>query len=279
MKKFLFVTCLTPQSLLTDLRKDLHKEYLKALSAQTNTNWVVYLLGEKEECIDSFNYIKCIGKTKEDKLIEAFHLIKQLEQKPEFIIRLDDDDLISEDALSKVEALQNKYDVFTDEYQAMFDTYYGKSLEKKFPWWPSTLIMKYNDAMSIQPEFSNKPLFACSHDLAFHKYFKKHKVFYSEKQYPFYRRIFSPTSLSFKTFDGKTDIVKYNQYLKTYGFWKFYSDATSKKLRNIYLPIALKYYNKKYNTNLYILYNTIASIDFKVNITLKKIINKIYRNK
>lgn len=276
MKPFLFVTCLTPESMMSNLRKDFHQAYVDALLAQSHTNWAAFLLGEKDAVEGNIHYIKCEGTSKEDKLVEVSRLLSNMPIKPEFIVRLDDDDLIGKDALQIVERNKNTYDVFTDRYQYMFDSYAGKTLSKVYPWWPSTIVMRYEDAMTFQPGFGNKPLFACPHDLAFHPYFKGRKVFYFERKQPCYARIFSPVSQSFRLYNGQLNIEKYRSYVDEYGFWKYAMSGLAVKLRNQYAPLALKYYKVKYkdssllfNVPLY-LYRTISTL-------FRKIANKIRR--
>lgn len=279
MEKFLFITCLTPKSHLTDLRAELHRKYLDALLKQTNKKWLVFLLGEEEKTDGNLHYIKCSSKTKEDKLLEIFEKLKTLPVKPEFIIRLDDDDLISEDILERVEAHENDFDVFTDKYQSMFDVYSGKSLVKDYPWWPSTIIMRYNDAMTLHKDFENKPLYACPHDLVFHNYFKNRKIFYSRKEAPIYTRVFSPTSISFNLFNGDLDINKYNKYLHTYGFWEFLPDSYSCMLRKIYSPIALKHFKKEYKDRFLPFYNILYFLNFQYRTFITRLFNKAYQFK
>lgn len=277
MKSFLFITCLTPESMMSELRKDFHQAYLDALMGQSHTDWTAFLLGEKEGLEGNIRYIKCVGTSKEDKLVEATRLLNSMPVKPEFIVRLDDDDLIGEYTLQAVETHKNTYDVFTDRYQYMFDSYTGKTLSKIYPWWPSTIVMRYADAMTLQPGFENRPLFACPHDLVFHQYFKGRKVFYFERMQPCYARIFSPVSQSFRLYNGQLNIEKYRSYVDEYGFWTYTMSNLAQKIRKGYAPLALKYYGVHYKDSSYFfnmplyLYRTITTL-------FRKAANKIRRS-
>lgn len=277
MKPFLFITCLTPESMMTDLRKDFHQAYLEALLVQSHTNWTAFLLGEKEGEDGNIHYIKCKGTSKEDKLLEAARLLTNMPVKPEFIVRLDDDDLIGKDTLQTVEKNKATYDVFTDHYQYMFDSYSGKMLSKAFPWWPSTLVMKYSDAMAPQAAFENRPLFACPHDRAFHPYFKDRSVFYFARMQPAYVRIFSPVSLSFRLYNGQLNIEKYKSYVNAYGFWKYAMGALPVKLRKYYAPLALKYYGVQYK-DISFFFNVPMYLYTKAMSLFRKAANKFQRS-
>jgi hypothetical protein len=262
--------------MMSDLRKDFHQAYLHALFEQSHANWTAFLLGEKEGVEGNIHYIKCEGTSKEDKLVEAARLLNSMPVKPEFIVRLDDDDLIGKDTLQTVEKNKNTYDVFTDRYQYMFDSYSGKILSKVYPWWPSTLVMKYSDAVALQPAFGNRPLFACPHDLALHPYFKGRKVFYFERMQPGYVRIFSPVSQSFRLYNGELNIEKYRAYVNGYGFWSYAMSALSQKLRKHYAPLATKYYGTQYK-DISFLFNVPLYLYAKANAFFKKVIRKAKR--
>lgn len=276
MKSFLFITCLTPEAMMTELRKDFHQAYLDALHEQSHTNWTAFLLGEKEGVEGNIHYIKCEGTSKEDKLVEAARLLNDMPVKPEFIVRLDDDDLIGKDTLQTVVNNKEHSDVFTDRYQYMFDSYSGKILSKIYPWWPSTIVMRYADAVTLQPGFGNRPLFACPHDLVFHNYFKGRRVFYFKRTQPCYERIFSPVSQSFRLYNGQLNLEKYRAYVNEYGFWTYAMSPLPVKLRKHYAPLALKYYGVRYK-NISVLFNAPLYLYATVSTLFRKASNKFRR--
>lgn len=261
---------------MTDLRRDFHQAYLAALLAQSHTGWTAFLLGEKEGIKGNIRYIKCEGTSKEDKLVEAARLLSNMPVKPEFVVRLDDDDLIGKDTLQTVEKNKSTYEVFTDRYQYMFDSYSGKMLSKEYPWWPSTIVMSYADAVAPQAAFGNRPLFACPHDLAFHTCFKERRVFYFERMKPCYARVFSPVSQSFRLYNGQLNIEKYRTYVDEYGFWKYAKDTLSLELRAYYAPLALKYYGVAYNDLSFFL-NKPLYLYTSLRLFFKKAANKFKR--
>lgn len=218
LNDFVFVTCLTPSASLSPLRAELFELYKLSLKKQSSNNWTAVLMGEESKQEANFLYIKSNTVTKEDKLLELYNLFLKLEHKPKYIIRLDDDDLFSLSILSKIEMEISDFDVYVDRYQCMYNVFDTKSLCKEYPWFPSTLVMKFEDAMQTIESFNNLPLFVCDHDKVFHHYYKNKKVYYSHKGEPIYLRVFSPTSLSFA--DSKN---KFERYCNSFGVWKFVS--------------------------------------------------------
>lgn len=218
LNDFVFVTCLTPSASLTPLRKELFELYKTALLKQTSGNWTVILMGEEDKIEGNFIYIKANTQTKEDKLLELYNILINLEQKPKYLIRLDDDDIFSGTIIDKIERNKLNFDVYVDRYQNMFNVFNLRSLSKEFPWFPSTLIMKFEDAVAKIEYFNNLPLFVCDHDKVFHKHYSSRTVFYSQRNEPIYLRIFSPTSLSFN--DSRN---KFEKYCNSFGTWTYFS--------------------------------------------------------
>src|ERR1022692_1193725 len=100
-REFLFVTTLTPTRLLTPLRQKLFELYKLSLLNQTYKNWKVLLIGEEESVDGNFIRIKSNEEWKILKLQYALNYIEKLEKKPDYVLRLDDDDIISPFALEK----------------------------------------------------------------------------------------------------------------------------------------------------------------------------------
>ena len=69
MKKFLFITALTPARLLNLLRKDLFLLFLSSLERQTYENWEALLIGEEGKKNGKFTFLKTNSVSKEDKLL------------------------------------------------------------------------------------------------------------------------------------------------------------------------------------------------------------------
>lgn len=218
LNDFVFVTCLTPKASLTPLRTDLFELYKSSLLAQESSNWSAILMGEEDKTEGNFIFIKAKTVTKEEKLLELFELLKDLPVKPKFLIRLDDDDIFSPTIIKKIEKRNLDFDVYVDKFQSMFNVSDLRSLSKEYSWFPSTIIMKFEDAMKRVSFFNDLPLFVCDHDLVFHKYFQNRRIFFSPKDEPIYLRVFSPTSLSFNDSNRA-----FEEYCKRFGVWKYFS--------------------------------------------------------
>ena len=239
-KKFLFVTPLTPKAFLTPLRKSLFEQFIESLKKQTYSNWEALLLGEESRIDGKIKYLSLGAESKEIKLIFAREYILNLPEKPDYIIRIDDDDIINPNILMRVSTLS--FDCFADMYHAFYDLTTGKISLQKRSWMANTVIHKYEHAMCELNE-DKMSLIQCDHSKDWIKYYENKKIIYADRKSPVYLRILSPTtvtsgiygmnkSVSEKYTDFKNNIVKlktkgdidftqYNSYLKGFGKWKY----------------------------------------------------------
>jgi hypothetical protein len=225
MKKFLFIVPLTPSNYLTPLRKELFSLFINALKEQTHPYWKALLIGEEEKTDGNIIYKKIVGISKEVKLMYAREFISTLSEKPDFLIRLDDDDLISPTVLARAAATSVEFDCYTDKYHAYFDVVSGKICQALNPWLPNTVIHKFRHAMA---EFSedNIPLFQLDHSKEWVKYYKGKKIFFEKKTSPVYLRVLSPTAgtsrmhaMRLLTFSAE-NLLEYSNNISVIGKWK-----------------------------------------------------------
>src|SRR4051812_13632626 len=95
MKKFLIIVPLTPARLLTPIRKKLFEVFLQNLQRVEYDDWQAILIGEQEGNTGKIKYKKIGAESKELKLVFARELMRDLKIKPDYVLRLDDDDLIN----------------------------------------------------------------------------------------------------------------------------------------------------------------------------------------
>lgn len=264
LKDFVFVTCLTPRASLSPLRSELFELYKTSLMRQTSSNWSAILMGDEDKTEGNFIYVKATAVTKEDKLLELFHILEKLPVKPKYLIRLDDDDVFSPIIIDRIQSDKLDFDVFTDRFQSMFNVYDLRSLSKEYSWFPSTVIMRFEDAMTKVDFFRNLPLFVCDHDLVFHKYYQNKRIWYAPKGQPIYLRVFSPTSLSFADSNKA-----FERYCERFGVWKYFSfEGYESALTNL-KSINKKYFNTK--VPVFFLYNLTADIQSFLSRFIRKI--------
>jgi hypothetical protein len=220
--KYFFITTLTPRELLTPLRSALFELYLKSLKNQTYKDWEVLLVGEEDKREGNFIYLKSASKSKSDKLKVAHHYLLEMQNKPDFIIRFDDDDIISPSVLEKASEID--FDCYADSFHSFYDITSGKTSQQKRNWLPNTVIHKFEHAMAEYGE-EKIPLFMQDHSQAWHVYYSSKKIVYAPKLHPIYLRIISPTTIT-----SKMDVLKlnnvsefnksaYSVYLKSFGNW------------------------------------------------------------
>jgi hypothetical protein len=258
MKKFLFITTLTPKNLLSPLRASLFDLFLEGLGKQSYPGWEALLIGEEEKAEEKIRYLKTDAVVKSDKLKIAFNYIQNLEVKPDFIIRLDDDDLISPNVLERVSLME--FDCYADQYHTFYDLASGKISQQKRNWLANTVIHKYEHAISTNTE-NQLPLFMQDHSQAWHVYYENMKVIFSDPSAPVYLRILSPTTITSKMDHQKrsafenTDMLAYSKYVKKFGNWKNFKTAEFSTYHDKLISIWEKFSNQKIKTSTSFLSN------------------------
>jgi hypothetical protein len=232
MKDVVFLIPINADSRITPLRRLLRENMINSLKNQTSGNWEALLIGEYDKTEGNMRYIPAVslepGYQKRDrndfghtdkhfKIDVAMQYLNKQERKPKYVVRLDDDDLMSPDIVSIIEKSGDKYDCFADEYQFLYNVSNGKICFDSYPWMANTTFHRYEHAKVIIPEF-NLTLINCSHDLGFHKYYAGKQVWYSPKMNPLYVRVHSPTVLNLESQGGK---ISYEDHLKRFGFWHY----------------------------------------------------------
>ncbi|MBI2722892.1 MAG: N-acetyl sugar amidotransferase [Bacteroidetes bacterium] len=222
---FLFIVPRMPVRLRNSLREALYHNTIQSLLNQKCKNWRAIILGEKIKVSDIENehlvYVEADDLPKTDKLkIALDYISSHPELTPEYIIRLDADDIICPQYLSKIENLSERYDLYYDEFHVCIDPVYLKISYRKNAWIANTAIHKYVHAIKpCGPH--NEVLFLQDHDAFWHSYYADKKVFKSPKLTPLYYRILSPYSITSSGLDNN-DHINWNNhlaYLNSYGPW------------------------------------------------------------
>jgi len=212
-----------PVRLRNNLREKLYEITLKSLFAQKSKNWKAIIVGDDESKFSDQHLIHLKGDDlpKIEKLSMALDFIAvHPEIKPDYIIRLDEDDIVSADYLYDIENVSEKFDVYYDRYHVCIDPVYMKISYRDNNWIANTAIHKYEHAIKkCGPD--NKILFLQNHDQFWHQYYADKKIYYSRMKSPLYFRILTPYSItsSSLTKDARTDWNKYSVYLNSYGPW------------------------------------------------------------
>ena len=243
----MFVTHLTPFKKRSKLRSALQKIYFKALQNQTYNNWKVLLIGEEEKKNRNFHEVS-IGNYNSD--YELSERLADIYERPEiinlfeeadFIIKLDDDDLISPTILSKVKDLD--FDVYYDLYHVFYDVTSGKISRQKRNWLASTCIHKREHACAKIHKIASDNIYRNSllysdHSLHWHSYYADKNGVAAGETHPIYLRILSPSSISSNlgnsnlNFKNPTDFFEYDNYLKSFGTWENYNISEFDNYKN-----------------------------------------------
>lgn len=273
--KFVFIIPETPKKYQTNLRNKLREVSYKSLVEQSITNWTALIIGESSYQTGNLKYLKCNEISKKKKLHYGLQYILANNETPEYIIRFDDDDIISPVILEQISEL-NGYDCFADKYQVHYDLLTGKTSFNRFKWMANTVIHKFEHAISTDNEF-NTPLILCDHDKAFHKYYQNKNVWYSQKKKPLYIRILSPTCLSIKNINKSIisieEKIDYTQFINSFGFWMLPAKSSFLSYFIELRAIAFSHFNVKFATNFLIMHNLYNYIKYVIVKTMVKLCN------
>lgn len=197
--------------------------YKEALLAQEYDAWSALIIGEEDMEAGNFRYIKAPEKvvTKVQKLIYATEYIKSLQEKPDYVIRLDDDDLISKYILKDISTMD--FDCFADRQHTFYDILSGKIAQQKRGWLANTVIHKFEHAFTSHG-IEQYPLIVYDHSATWLPYYRDRSLKYASSSKPLYLRILSPTSITGKGNEGTAEQENnsgYNSYLQKFGEWKY----------------------------------------------------------
>lgn len=221
---FVFIIARTPLSYRNYLRDQLWELTKKSLINQTCSDWKAIIVGNTTEDdlpLDKFISLDFDNYTKGDKLKIAIDFIESGKmKKPDYIIRLDDDDIFSTEILTDIVRLNDDYDCYYDEFHTYIDLVYLKISQRKKSWLPNTMIHHYNHALKkCGPD--NAILILQDHSKFWHHYYLDKKVYKARRNNPLYYRILSTSSITslFQQNDQESSWTKHLNYLKGYGPW------------------------------------------------------------
>ena len=230
MREFIFIIPRTPKKFKTTIRESLWRITIQSLINQSYATWKAIVVCDDldDPSIDErIIYLESSVQKKGEKINVAIHYIKSQKIKADFVIRLDDDDLIMPNALEN--SLKFNFDVYADRYHVFYDLSSGLLSVDKRKWLPNTVIHKVSHAFKK----CDDGIYLINHDhsIKWHKYYKSKMIVYSKKTSPIYVRVLNPVSIS----AGESN--NYDNYLTFFGNWKYKAPESfmlySKLLLNI----------------------------------------------
>lgn len=218
MKQFVFIIPRTPKQFSTPLRNELFDITLRSLKQQPFKDWEAIVIDDHDREEANIRYVKTDRVTKSEKLQFALEFIDSQQHKPKYLIRLDDDDIISPNILQQVSQLD--FDCYTDRFHTCLNLINGKIHHQQCNCFPNTVIHKYECALDIFGD-EQKPLLLNKHT-QWHKYYENKNVLYAKYSNPVYLRVLSPTTRTAKNPSlvynvSDIDFDSYTDYLTQFG--------------------------------------------------------------
>ncbi|RAU83290.1 glycosyltransferase family A protein [Pontibacter arcticus] len=217
---FLYIIPHTPEEFRTPLRDKLFELTIKSLQDQTYANWRAIVVTDFDHEEGNILYVKSAARRKGEKVTYALQQIGNKLEKPDYVIRLDDDDIINPSVLETASKLE--FDCLSDRYHAYYDMVSELTSLQKRDWIPNTVIHKFEYAVTVN---SKGTLLSTDHS-AWHLFYKDKKLTYLPAgSEPLYLRIISPTSITAglsnkDNADFSVAIRSYQLYLSSFGNWR-----------------------------------------------------------
>lgn len=232
MNKFVFITHVTPAAKRNPLRQRLLDLYHTALKNQTYSDWIVVQLHEGPDEVEGqfhrFHLPDVSREEKNDALKKIFSRedFLSLLNSSDYLVKLDDDDLISPVILEQLAGF--KGDLFYDRDHTFYDISSGVFTQQSRTWVASTCVHKTEHALAAwsgEGASSIGNLLYTDHSKAWHRYYSDKKIVKADPMHPVYARVLSPTSI---TSGGKSvvrsfadvNMQDYHLYLRSFGDWK-----------------------------------------------------------
>lgn len=220
MNNFIFIVPKTPVKFLNKERKLLWNLCYKSLLNQNYSRWTAITIGGEilNNKDDRFIELNFEGR-KEEKLQKATQYIIENNIIGDYIIRLDDDDIINPTVLGKASKLE--FDLYVDKHQWFWHYESGKISNRVWNWFPNTCIHKREHALTQWGKyakgdfkhFKNQALLIENDHSKLHPYYKNKNIIFSDKKHPIYIRTITSSSIT------AGNAINQEQYLKKFGLW------------------------------------------------------------
>lgn len=195
---------------------------LASLLKQSYENWQAIIIGKDEDIIVENNehfYLISEDGTKEEKLQIATEYIVDNNIPGDYIIRLDDDDIINPRITKKVSELD--FDLYVDKHQWFWHYYSGSVSSRVWHWFPNTCIHKREHALAVWGvyakgefrKYKEQALLIENDHSKLHPYYKDKKTLFAERADPVYLRTITSTSITAKNSND------HEAYFKRFGLW------------------------------------------------------------
>jgi hypothetical protein len=222
--RFLFIVPLTPETRLTEGRRRLQEICISALSGQKYDLWQAILIGSKmpAAAANESRFIHLEYEAlKEEKLQYASDYIHNSGINFDYVIRLDDDDIICPMVLERLK--DRDFNIFVDLYHSFWTPVSNRVAQTVRFWFPNTFVIKREIAFSVYGAFPGgnhrnlrgAPYVIENEHNVIHQFFEDRKleVDFASRKYPVYLRSISGESITANSAGDQ------ESYYRGFGSW------------------------------------------------------------
>jgi len=232
LNSFLIIIAHTPGPYRTAFRDLLFARCLESLQNIQYDLWECWVISDETKQTGNIKFLDFPAVTKKEKIIAALDHYTETRQSFDYVMRLDDDDLISPHIFQRMSGVS--CDAIYDPTQVLYDLVNDRFFFARYPWYANSVIHKMEHALHA---FTNPEpyMLAGDHDQTFHIYYQdKHRVV-THLWSPAYVRIYHPDTASINKFTnaaGKKNA--YRELLKRPRSWNRF---------RFWLPLGIPWFN------------------------------------
>jgi hypothetical protein len=221
MSRYCFIIPRTPEKYDNAFRKALWKICRQSLINQRETSWTALIIGKRDsgERDERFVYLEEDLLPKADKIRLGLDYALKMQGPPPYVIRLDDDDVISETVLAA--HAEKNFDCLYDARHTFYEICSARISMQKRNWYPNTIVHKIEHAAYKIPWKEKKEYLLCTdHSATWHTYYSGKHCISTDGNEPLYMRILSPFSITSRAaITEKAFVSSYISYLSGFGAW------------------------------------------------------------
>lgn len=216
--KVLFIIPKTPKKFSSDFREELFLLTIESLLKQTFRSWNALIVTDDEKLKfkdDRLIVVNSFVLSKKEKIDVAIERIWPIRSNYQYVVRLDDDDIISSTILEDI-SRKKKFDVYLDLWQSFYHYETGGIAQSVFSFPANSVIIKTSVAFSNFNYDGDGPRYMINNQHNNYLFCPKiNNIKVSRRNAPIYVRTVTSSSITAGQSHDR------HEYLNWFGTWKY----------------------------------------------------------